>query len=426
MSFRVQLPLGRGPNTFFPCADGQFGGVVKTYRDWKISGDTDWLRSVWPAVKKSLDYAFSPENEYRWDADRDGVLEGRQHDTLDMELFGPSSWLEGFYLAALKAGAEMADTLGDTASAEEYRELYAKGAAWSDENLWNGEYFTQKIDLRDKSVLTPYGEDTERTYWNAEAGELKYQIGEGCFVDQLLGQWHARLAGLGYVFSRDKTKTALRSIYRYNFRECMREFCNSCRVYAVNDEAGTVLCVYPEGKERPAISVPYSDECWSGCEYAFAAQLAMEGLTDEAERVVGTVRARYDGKRRNPWNEMECGSNYARSMASYSLVPAYGGFSFDMTTGHIGFAPKVYEDGLFRSLWAVAGAYGTVEITPSGVTLTVIEGELPLRSISLPKTDRSATVTADGSPVACIAEEGEYRFTGGATVRAELKIKYGK
>ena len=102
MSFRIQLPLGRGRSSFRPCADGQFGGIVKVYRDWKISGDTDWLARLWPAVKNSLAFAWSPDNRDRWDRDKDGVLEGRQHHTLDTELFGPNSWLTGFYLAALK------------------------------------------------------------------------------------------------------------------------------------------------------------------------------------------------------------------------------------------------------------------------------------------------------------------------------------
>ncbi len=106
MSFRIQLPLGRGRSSFRPCADGQFGGIVKVYRDWKISGDSDWLARLWPAVKKSLAFAWSPENGDRWDRDKDGVLEGRQHHTLDTELFGPNSWLTGFYLAALKAAPE--------------------------------------------------------------------------------------------------------------------------------------------------------------------------------------------------------------------------------------------------------------------------------------------------------------------------------
>jgi non-lysosomal glucosylceramidase len=73
-------------------------------------------------------------------------MEGRQHHTLDMELFGPNSWLTGMYLGALKAAAEMADYLEDAAAAEEYRSLFEKGKSWADEHLFNGEYYMQNIN----------------------------------------------------------------------------------------------------------------------------------------------------------------------------------------------------------------------------------------------------------------------------------------
>ena len=105
MPFRLQLPLGSEMWKFRPCVDGQFGGVIKVYREWKISGDTEWMRRLWPSVKKSIEFAWAETNEDLWDPEKKGVITGRQHHTLDMELFGPNSWLTGFYLAALKAGA---------------------------------------------------------------------------------------------------------------------------------------------------------------------------------------------------------------------------------------------------------------------------------------------------------------------------------
>ena len=117
MSFRLPLPLGTKTGTESPCADGQFGNVMKLYWDWKLSGDDDWLRALWPRVKRSIAYAWSPQNPDRWDIDKTGVLWGRQHHTLDMELFGPNSWLTGFYLGALKAAAIMARHLGDVDAA---------------------------------------------------------------------------------------------------------------------------------------------------------------------------------------------------------------------------------------------------------------------------------------------------------------------
>ena len=81
---------------------------MKVYREWKICGDTEWLRACGPNVS-AIAFAWHPDNEDRWDPDKTGVLWGRQHHTLDMELFGPNAWLTGFYLGALKAAAEMAE-----------------------------------------------------------------------------------------------------------------------------------------------------------------------------------------------------------------------------------------------------------------------------------------------------------------------------
>src|SRR5690606_7784572 len=134
----------------------QFGGVMKSYRDWKISGDDAWLRGLWPAIKASLEFAWSPANIDRWDTEKTGVLWGRQHHTLDMELFGPNSWLTSIYLGALKAAAEMAAAMGEPACAAEYAAIFARGKAWVDANLFNGDYYLQRIDLNDRTIIEQY------------------------------------------------------------------------------------------------------------------------------------------------------------------------------------------------------------------------------------------------------------------------------
>ena len=391
MSFRIQLPLGRGRSSFRPCADGQFGGVVKVYRDWKISGDTDWLARLWPALKQSIAFAWSPENRDRWDHDKDGVLEGRQHHTLDTELFGPSSWLTGFYLAALKAAGEMAQHLGDSAAAE-YHALFRNGKQWVDENLFNGEYYHQRIDLRDKSILEPLiaaatgaiadhsgRSETRRDwdeYWDALHGQINYQVAEGCGIDQVVAQWHANISGLGEIFDQEQRIMALKSIYRYNFVNGLRQTFNPRRVYSLNDESGVLICSYPRNK--PVTVVPFAEETMSGFEYQVAGHMIQEGLVDEGIEIVEAIRDRYDGEKRNPWNEMECGSNYARSMASYSLLLALSGFEFDMTRGEIGFHPK-RNSRTHRYFWCLHTAWGTVAINPDNVILSVLYGSLELR-----------------------------------------------
>ena len=417
MAFRLQLPLGRARSTFRPCADGQFGGVIKAYRDWKISGDTGWLREIWPALRRSIEFAWSPSNPDRWDADQDGVLEGRQHHTLDMELFGPNAWLTGFYLAALKAGARMADHLGEKDFARRLEELFRRGKRWTDDNLFNGSYYHQRVDLRDRSLLEKYtegltliGEGAVGAYWNHEAGEMKYQIAEGCEIDQVLAQWHANLCGLGEIFDPEQTRTALRSIHRNNFKRGMREFANPCRLYCLNDEAGLVVCDWPDGTYKPIVPLPYAEETQNGYEYAAAIQMIQSGLIEEGLECVAAIRSRYDGEKRNPWNEFECGSNYARSMASFALLPALSGFEYDLVEGMIGFSPRIREED-FSCLWSLDPGWGVFTHRDRTLRVRLLGGSLTVARF---KSDLllgpARTVLANGRELPFDHRPGEIRF----------------
>ena len=394
MNFRTQLPLGRGVGGFRACLDGQMATVIKTYRDWKISGDNKWLASNWESVKKILEYAWSYDNYDAWDKDKDGILEGRQHHTLDMELFGPSGWLEGMYLAALRAGAEMAEYFGETERAEEYRGLFENGYNYTKEELFNGKYFIQNIDLSSRAPIERFHCEN---YWNDEQNELKYQIGEGCEIDQLLGQWHATLCGLGDIFDKEQRKTALQNMYKEIYKESLREYPNAWRVFALGDEGGAIMCAYPKGTYRPVIPISYVDECMTGFEYAFAGTLISEGFTEEGLNIVRSIRDRYDGKKRNPYNEIECGSNYARPMASFALLPIFSGFDYDMTKGHIGFSP--IEKGVFKCLWSVGRAWGEILRNNNEMTLTVKGGNIRLSSFGIDPDRTASRLTIDGKEI---------------------------
>lgn len=389
MPFRLQLPLGRAPWNFHACVDGQMGGVMKMYREWQLCGDTDWLRRLWPAVRQSLAWAWHPDNPDRWDPEQTGVLSGRQHHTLDMELFGPNAWLTGFYLGALSAGSRMAEAVGDHETAVLCRQLLEKGQNWVEANLYNGRYYIQKIDLRDASLLEGMADDSligldiRSAYWNEEAGEIKYQIGDGCSIDQVLAQWHSDLIGLDDLFDRQRVRSALRSIYENNYHSSFRHIFNPCRIYCLNDEAGTQICAWPEGAHRPVVPVPYSEETMHGFEYQAGIHMIMNGLEEEGLTVIGAVRDRYDGARRNPWNEFECGSNYARSMATYAALPAYSGFHSEMARQHLSFRP-LHAQRPQHFFWSVDAAWGEIIFEPDQICLEVIAGQLTLRSIGLP------------------------------------------
>ncbi|MDI9498775.1 MAG: GH116 family glycosyl-hydrolase [Bacillota bacterium] len=401
MPFRLQLPLGSPRSDFRPCVDGQMGGVLKVFREWKICGDTDWLRRWWPAVKKSLHYAWSPDNPDRWDPGRTGILTGRQHHTLDMELFGPNAWLELFYVAALRAAALMAEALGDP-DAELYEQLAAEGRRYTEERLFNGEYFNQDIDVTDRTLLEPYldgdtltGASTLGAYWNEETGEIKYQIADGCHIDQVLAVWMAELCGVGEIVDRGLVERALAAIFRHNYLPSFRHHFNPCRIYGLNDEAGVVICTWPGESRKPAVPIPYAEESMHGFEYQVASHMIAHGMVDEGLMIVRSIRDRYDGEKRNPWNEFECGSNYARSLASWALLPVFSGFRCDLVRQSLGFRP-LQELAEHRYFWAAGTGWGQIAIDAAGACLSVREGGLVLRRLELPRAGAAAGLRLGG------------------------------
>lgn len=313
-----------------PAADGQLGSIMRVYRDWKLSGDEPFLRELWPQVKKALHYAL-----LRWDADGDGLLEGKQHVTYDIEFIGPNPLTGVFLLGALKAGAEMASYLDDGETQQRLRQLYETSARLLDQLLWNGTYYAQKLD---------------------EVDSHKYQFGSGCLSDQLFAQQLAHLYGLGYLLPEERVKSAIRAVYGFNFRTDFSDHANAQRTYALNDEEGLVLCSWPQGG-RPKYPFIYSDEVWTGVEYQVAAHLIYEGFVDEGVALVKAVRDRHDGIKRNPWNEVECGHHYARSMASWGLIIAYSGFQADLARNEMRFSPVAGSEP-FSTFWSTGRAWG--------------------------------------------------------------------
>ncbi len=429
MAFRLMLPLGSERSSFRPCVDGQYATVMRIYREFKISGDIAWLKNIWPQVKNSIEYAWSPNNSDGWDADKDGLMEGRQHHTLDMELFGHSSWLSGVYLGGLKAGIEIAKILGDVEAEKEYSDVFESGRTALNDTLFNGEYFIQKVDLKDQSILQRYtdglsmqNETVEDAYWNNEVDEIQYQTAEGCALDQLLGQFHADMIGLGKIFDDDKVEKTLSSIYKNNFIKDMRNFVNPCRIYCLNDEQGLIICAYPDGVEKPYLPAPYAEETMHGFEYQAAIHMIKRGMMDEGMECIKALRKRYDGTKRNPWNEFECGSNYARSMASYALLLAYSGFEYDMHNKGIGFNPKVGGD--FSCFWSLDSGWGKVEISDNAILINVLYGQLELNTLMLPKEQTVKKVVCDDVSENFTAKSNNVLFENTLNVKRTLLITY--
>ena len=403
MRFRQLLP--DGVDRFgYAAADGQMGQIVKAFLDWKLSGDAEWLRGHWPAIRRALAFAWIPGG---WDPHRTGVLEGVQHNTYDVEFYGPNPLCGIYYLAALRAAQEMALALGDAAAAADYRALFDKGSAWIDRNLFNGEYYIQKVRGIPKSEIAratvgDMGAD------NPEAPE--FQLGDGCLADQLIGQYLADLAGLGPLLDPAHIRKTLESIRKYNHRANLFEHDSVQRVYALNDEPALLVCDYGKGA-RPKIPFPYYAEAWTGIEYLVAAQFIHAGMLAEGVETIENVRMRFDGERRNPWDEPECGHHYARAMSAWSSVVAFSGFDYHAARKSVSLMPK-FAAARFASFWSTASAWGVFSVSSAGADLAVTEGSLPLRSITLrqPKPT-AASVTLDGRRIPHRAESHDGSVT---------------
>jgi uncharacterized protein (DUF608 family) len=416
--FRQLLPEGKA-RSGFAAADGQMGQIIHAWLDWKISGDEALLRSTWPRAKKALEFAWVPGG---WDGNRDGVMEGVQHNTYDVEFYGPNPMCGIYYLGALRAGEEMARAAGDAASAETYMRLFEQGSRWIDANLFNGEFYIQKVRGFRKDEIAP----NLRSDMGSENTETpEYQVGGGCLADQLIGQYLAEVGGMGPLVSPENIRRTLRSIYRYNYKPTLKDHDNVERTYALNEEAAVVVCDYGKA-ERPHIPFPYYAEAWTGQEYLVAALMMNWGMAKEGVECVENIRARYDGEKRNPWDEPECGHHYARAMSSWSTVMALSGFLYDGAKAAVLAVPRIPRDD-FQCFWSTGTGWGTFSLFRQNdrtqFALKVLAGTLACRSIEIAAMGKTASAEVGGRAMEnhVARHEGRMVITLDETVRLVAK-----
>ena len=379
-SFRVPIPIRGATHQAFAAADGQLGGVVKVYRDWRISGETAWMKRLWPRVRASMEYCIRT-----WDPRRRGVLEEPHHNTYDIEFWGPDGMCASFYLAALEAACRMGREAGEDVGP--FQELLARGRKALESELWNGEYFQQNVTWQglaagDPTAVKPLAGEA---YSSPEALELlrregpKYQYGPGCLSDGVLGFWLAAVSGIEGLCDDRKTASHLRSVFRYNFRSDLSLHANPQRpTYAVGTEGGLLLCSWPRGGEL-SLPFPYAKEVWTGIEYQVASHLMLSGMVEEGLAVVRAARDRYDGSVRNPFDEIECGHWYARAMSSYGLIQGLTGIRYDAVDRVLYVHPRISGD--FRSFLCTAQGYGHVGVRDGKVLVEVASGKITVERI---------------------------------------------
>jgi hypothetical protein len=319
-------------------------------------------------------------------------MEGCQHNTMDVEYFGPNGQMAIWYLGALRASEEMARFLGETDFADRCRSLFDRGSKWIDANLFNGEYYEQQVWPLSEDQIAPGLRHPGMGARNL--ADPDFQLGAACLVDQLVGQFLAHICGLGYLTKPANVKKTLKSIMKYNFQPNLSEHFNFMRTYTLGDEAAILMSTYPLGR-RPKKPFSYATEVMTGFEYTAAVGMLYEGLDKEGLRAIAAVRERYDGLRRSPFDEAECGHHYGRAMASWAAVPCLTGFQYSGVTGTMTFDPI---EG--KHFWSNGYAFGTCEIGEAEqgyeVNLAVLEGKLRLERFVLSGVGEVAVKLPEG------------------------------
>jgi uncharacterized protein (DUF608 family) len=377
-TFRSFMPIRTADHNFHAAADGQLGGIMKVYREWRISGDTTWMKQFWPAAKQSLGYCIAA-----WDPRGKGVLEEPHHNTYDIEYWGPEGHCTSFYLGALAAAIEMGTAAGDDVS--QYRDLLAKGKDFLETQLYNGEYFYQRIQTEGLNAkfaaldVSSNGSGYRDIVEALNKEGPKYQYGTGCLSDGVLGFWMARMCGLGQIIDEEKVRNHLRSVYKYNLRYDLTDHANPQRpAFAAGRDGGLLLCTWPRGGK---LSLPfvYSDEVWTGIEYQVASHLTLEGMVAEGLDIVRVCRDRYDGRIRNPFNEYECGHWYARALSSYGLIQGLTGVRYDAVEKTLYIDSRIGDN--FRAFLSTAAGFGTVGLKNGRPFLDMKTGSLDVKHV---------------------------------------------
>jgi len=158
----------------------------------------------------------------------------------------------------------------------------------------------------------------------------------------------------------------LSSLWKYNFTTDVgpfREKYTNGRWYAMPGEGGIIACTWPYGGDE-ALKLGhqhfagYLNECQPGYEWAATSLLMWHGMAYHALAHTRTMHDRYHGSKRNPWNEVEWGSHYSRSMASYGVFTAACGFEYNGPQTYIAFSPRITPEK-FRAAFTSAQGWGT-------------------------------------------------------------------
>lgn len=323
-----------------PAIDGQAGTILRVYREHQMSADDTFLKSNWNNIKKTVQFLINQ------DKNKDGMTDTPMENTLDAVWDGEIAWIVGLSIAGVKAGQMMAEEMNDHAFASICKAYVELGKKKMEEKLFNGEYFIHRPDdVKGRKNLGSYNT---------------------CHIDQVYGQSWAFQVGLGRIIDKEKTLSALRSLWKYNFKIDVESYIKEHtggRPYALAGEGGMIMNTNPKNEPKPygedvTWQLGYFHECMSGFEHQVASHLIAEGMVDEGLILTKMIHDRYHAAKRNPFNEIECSDHYARAMASYGTFLTACGFEYHGPKGYIRFAPKWNKEH-FKAPFIVAEGWGS-------------------------------------------------------------------
>ena len=206
----------------------------------------------------------------------------------------------------------------------------------------------------------------------------KYQYGNGCLSNGILGEWLGLVSGLDNILSKQKIKSHLKSVFKYNFFANLSSNVNTMRpTYGLGTESGLLICNWPKGK-RPTIPFMYSDEIWTGIEYQAASHMLSLGMKNECMSIIKGIINRYNGQYRNPFDEYECGHWYGRALSSYALLQTYTGIRFDNVTKTL---YGNFHKNNFKSFIAADSGFGNLIVTNGKPILKIVKGTIKIKKI---------------------------------------------
>jgi len=176
---------------------------------------------------------------------------------------GVSTYVGTVWLAALRAGEELAKVNGDDAFAKDCRQWFEKAQATVEEKLWTGSYYRLYNDT------------------------LRNRRSDTCLGNQLVGQWYAYLCGLGEILPKEHVLGALRHVGAVN---------------GTNSPVGLVHGITPDGKRDMTGRNGHSSTITIGETWCYAATCIYAGVPDLGMPIAERLARNIALRQRSPWN----------------------------------------------------------------------------------------------------------------------------